>query len=279
MTGSLLSFIVPVRHQDNAVDWDKLTQRLQQTIGSVSAQDHGDWRGIVVVNEGATLPPMPPNWQVVRVTYPPNPLHEQGHADREAFYEAFRLDKGRRTLSGMMAARDSAYFMVVDDDDFVSRRLAGFVSAHRGGLGWDIRTGYLWDGGRVVFLHNDFSNLCGTSFIIRSDLLGLPERIEDAKDDYIRMLGSHGALFDKMRRVGTPLPQLPFAGAVYRIGHAGAHSGSARLMAQIFSKERTLLQSLRRLHRLRPLTPWLKAQFFGSPVSGEPDRKRQKSMA
>lgn len=271
MAGSLLTFVIPVRHQDNAADWGLLTRRLQQTIQSISAQDSPDWRGVVVANEGAELPAMPPNWTVVRVTFAPNPLHEQGNAARETFYDAFRLDKGRRVLSGMMAARDSAYFMVADDDDFVSCRLASYVGANEGAIGWQITDGYIWEeGAGMVFLHEDFARICGTSHIIRNDIYELPERFADASEDYMRfMFGSHVALPARLKQAGTPLPALPFPGAVYRIGHAGAHSQSAGLMAQIFSREnksRTWLQSVLRLARIRPLTSSLRREFFAAPT-------------
>lgn len=275
MTGSLLTFVIPVRHQDNAADWGLLTQRLRQTIQSVSAQDSPGWRGVVVANEGADLPAMPPNWDVVRVTFPPNQLHEKGSVDKETFYDAFRLDKGRRVLSGMMAARDSAYFMIVDDDDFVSRRLTRHVGANKGQIGWQISAGYIWeDGANVVFLHDDFARICGTSHIIRSDIYDLPESFADASQEYIKsMLGSHVFLPDKLRQAGTPLPALPFPGAVYRIGHAGAHSKSAGLMAQIFSKDndRNWLRSVVRLWRIRPLTGSLRNEFFAASVVAQPD--------
>lgn len=274
MTGSLLTFVIPVRHQDNAADWGLLRQRLEQTIRSVSAQDATDWRGIVVANEGADLPEMPQNWEVVRVTFAPNPLHEQGSADKETFYDAVRLDKGRRVLSGMMAARDSAYFMIVDDDDFVSRRLAGYVQANKGQIGWHVATGYLWeDGASIVFIHEQFSKICGTSHIIRSDIYDVPQNISGVSQEYIKsVLGSHVALPARLKEAGTPLPALPFPGAVYRIGHAGAHSKSAGLMAQIFSREnrdRNWLQAIARLGRIRPLTRSLRDEFFAA--SDAPD--------
>jgi hypothetical protein len=269
MMASLLTFVIPVRHQDNAADWGLLKQRLEQTIRSVSAQDTPGWRGIVVANEGADLPAMPPNWDVVRVTFGPNPLHEQGNADKEAFYDAVRLDKGRRVLSGMLAAGDTGYFMIVDDDDFVSRRLVGHVGANKGQAGWHIGSGYIWeDGSNIALIHEEFSRICGTSHIIRSDLYDLPRNASDASDDYIKsMLGSHVMLPARLNEAGTPLPSLPFPGAVYRIGHAGAHSKSAGLMAQIFSREnhdRNLLQSIMRLWRIRLMTPSLRHEFFGA---------------
>ncbi|KKB13470.1 galactosyl transferase [Devosia geojensis] len=270
-----LTFVIPVRHQDNAPDWNLVTHRLKQTIQSISAQDAPNWRGIVVANEGASLPAMPPNWDVVRVTFPPNPIHERRGADKNTFYDAFRLDKGRRVLSGMLSARDSAYFMIVDDDDFVSRRLARHVRDNNGQAGWHIMDGYIWeDGTKLLLRHDEFANLCGTSLIIRSDIYNLPERFEDAGEEYIKsMFGSHLILPEKLKEAGAPLPRLPFPGAVYRIGHVGAHSQSVGLIALIFSKDRTagnLLRIASRLWRIRFFTRTLREEFFGGATVPRP---------
>jgi exopolysaccharide biosynthesis predicted pyruvyltransferase EpsI len=94
----------------------------------------------------------------------------------EDFREAFRADKGRRVLKGMLRARDSRFFMIVDDDDFVSARIAQFVSENGGANGWIINHGYIWDhGGKLLLGHDDFNHICGTSLIVRADLYGLPE--------------------------------------------------------------------------------------------------------
>ncbi len=49
----LLTFVIPVRHQDNAPDWARLSANLAQTLASIAAQSHSDWQGVVVANEGA----------------------------------------------------------------------------------------------------------------------------------------------------------------------------------------------------------------------------------
>ena len=84
---TLLTFIVPVRHQANARHWPELKQRLAQTLASIASQDHADWRGIVVANWGADLPEMPAGFEVERVDFAPNTLHELGNATKEQFYE------------------------------------------------------------------------------------------------------------------------------------------------------------------------------------------------
>jgi hypothetical protein len=266
---TLLTFIIPVRHQDNAKDWPLLKSNLRQTMASIANQTHADWRGIVVANEGADLPEMPEGFSALRVDFPPNNMHELQKGPLEDVLDAFRFDKGRRVLSGMLSAPDARFFMIVDDDDFVSCDIAGHVAAHPEANGWFVDQGFLWgDGGDWVFATDDFHLMCGTSLIIRADLYGLPASLEAADVDWMKdMLGSHQRIKPALAERGTPLAPLPFAGAVYRIGHAGAHSQSRGLWRKTVLNKKTLKQprlffeNIRRLHKLRPD---LRQRFFGT---------------
>ena len=168
----------------------------------------------------------------------------------------------------MLSAPDSRFFMIVDDDDFVSARITSYVARHAGMNGWKIEKGYVWgDGGRLLYKHDDFANYCGTSLIVRADLYALPERFEDASEQYIKtMLGSHVQIGRILAQQGAPLMPLPFRGAIYRVGHRGAHSKSKGLAGLYFFNFATLarpFQFLRNLKRLRYLDQRRRAEFFG----------------
>jgi hypothetical protein len=266
----VLTFVIPVRHPDNSKNWPQLKRLLAQTAAAISRQDSDDWRAVVVANTGADLPALPQRFEVKRVDFPPNPRHDLGQdeAEKEAVYDAFRYDKGRRVLAGMLQARDSDYFMIVDDDDFVSCRLSRFVADHGDANGWYINNGYVWtDGGRSLYLHPKFHKFCGTSHIVRADLMELPASFEDATPQYIKqMLGSHLFLDGYLRDSGKPLSPLPFVGAVYRIGHPGAHSKSASLL-RTFVFQRSLVKRpwvvFRNLLRMRLITSRVRREYFG----------------
>lgn len=223
-----LTFVIPVRHPANSKDWEQNKRNIAETVKSIVAQQGDDWAAVIVANEGAELPPLPSRIQVVRVDFEPNPLHELSDAGRAAFYDAVRLDKGRRVLAGMMAAAPTDYFMIVDDDDFLSNKLAAFVSEQPLSNGWYINTGFVWsEGTRWVFLHPEFNEYCGTSYIVQASLMKLPGSFAQASDEYVKeVLGSHKFIKALMIENGTPLAPLPFPGAVYRVGHSGAHSKS-----------------------------------------------------
>lgn len=262
---SLLTFIIPVRHQKNARDWGLLKKNLAQTVASISNQTNPDWRGIIVANEGADLPALPDKFSVTRVTFPPNDIHERGNATQDDFLDAFRFDKGRRVLSGMLDAPDSKFFMIVDDDDFVSSRIVQYVSEHPNENGWTIDKGYIWDdGGKLLLGYDNFSHLCGTSLIIRADAYGLPPRFEDASSDWIKtMLGSHVRIAPLLAERGRPLKNLPFRGAVYRVANRGSHSQAPSLLRKYFLS----LGVIRRPTRL--FGNLAKLKFVGGPQRRE----------
>jgi hypothetical protein len=265
---NILTFIIPVRHQNNAKNWSLLKQRLSQTINSICAQDESGWNAVIVANHGAELPELPKGFEVKRVDFPPNNLYSQGSAEQEQFWEAFRIDKGRRVLAGMLHAGEMGHVMIVDDDDFVSKRLTSFVAANSLANGWYVENGYIWtEGGNLLFRYADFSHLCGTSHIVRADLYALPVDFDAADEKYIsRMLGSHIFIHDHLSTTGTPLAPLPFVGAVYRTGHSGAHSNSRGILRQYIFRKELVKRPWVLPHRISCLqfkTRRIEAEFFG----------------
>lgn len=270
-----LTFLIPVRHPDNSPDWSRLKANLAQTVGSIAAQTNGDWRGIIVANEGADLPPLPERFGVEWVHFPPNSRHEKSGGSTEDFLDAFRIDKGRRVLKGMLRARDSRFFMIVDDDDFVSARLTQFVADHGNANGWVVDRGYVWDdGGKNLYRHHHLNHVCGTTLIIRSDLYSLPDSFESATPEYIKtMLGSHRLIGPLLAERGTPLASLPFPGAIYRVGHSGSHSQTPPILKKyVFNRDVMLRPHLfvRNLLRLRRVGAAVKREFFGTLQRARP---------
>ena len=267
MSINILTFIIPVRHPENTADWYLLKQRLRETAASISQQDHNGWKAIVVANYGADLPELPPKFEIKRVGFLPNKLYRQGNSEKEAFYNACRIDKGNRILAGILHAGVTGYIMIVDDDDFISCRLASFVSNNPQSNGWYLNHGYIWSGGKLLYSYEDFSQLCGTSHIIRADLYNIPNNYENADSEYIsRTLGSHMYIREDLRIHGTPLTALPFHGAVYRTGHSGAHSVSRGILREYFIRKFLLYRPLEFYHRLKRLkfkNNYINKEFFG----------------
>ncbi len=265
---TILTFIIPVRHPDGAADWQRNKRNLAATVRSIASQDRNGWKAVIVANRGTDLPDLPKGFAVEFVDLPPNVLLDRRFHHLEQYRDALRLDLGRRLLAGLLHADDAGHVMRVDDDDFVHRGLTSFVAARPAANGWYVKDGYIWtDGGKLLYRHNDFSGLCGTSHIVRRDLFRLPASVDTADDAYIRrMLGSHIFIRDVLAKAGHPLDPLPFPGAVYRTGHAESWSGSQGILRQYFVNRHmakhpaALLKSAR---RLRVRSRRMDAMFFG----------------
>lgn len=241
----MLTFVVPVRHPDNTPSWERLQRRLRDTLRSISQQTSPDWRCVVVANVGADLGLLPEKIDVVRVNFPPNGNYDLSKGEREIALEAFRLDKGRRVLQGMLH-QPSMYYMIVDDDDFVSRQLTQFVASNPTCPGWYIDKGFAWqEGSKVAYGLNNFHDECGTCHIIRRDLYDF-SAMADNSALLGDTLGSHKRNLRLFRRNGYTINALPFAGAVYRYGHRDAHSGTKTILGElVFNRA-----NLRNPHRI-----------------------------
>jgi len=73
--------------------------------------------------------------------------------------------------------------------------------------------------------------------------------------DWVKaMMGSHIKIEGILRDRGHPLSALPFAGAIYRVGHAGAHSGSRGVLRAYLLNRQTLKNPKNLLGNARALT-------------------------
>jgi len=240
-----LTFIIPVRHYENAKNWSKVKSNLEETLKSISMQTDTSWKAIVVANHGSDLPTIPhENIKVKHVDFDPNPIFEQKDSDLEVFHNAFRIDKGRRVLVGMLDSLDTDYYMIVDDDDFVSKEITSYVKQNLGANGWYINKGYIWpDKSSFLLGVDEFYKKCGTCFIVRKDLYNLPESFTLASQQYIcDFLGSHMFIKNYLDTQNTNLMPLTFEGAVYRAGHGESHSKSNKVFRRLLINK-TLLKS------------------------------------
>ena len=67
-----VTFVIPVRHHDNAPNWERLLQRLMQTAASIAAQTSASWRAVVVASAGSRVPQLPDGFADGSI-FPPTP--------------------------------------------------------------------------------------------------------------------------------------------------------------------------------------------------------------
>lgn len=247
MSDGSLTFAIPVRDPKGVGDWAMAKRLISVTITSLLAQ-HGPTPTVVLgVTPGTDLPSLPPEVMVVDVDLPYAALPA---GEGPARWVAIRTDKGLRLAHALAAVRPQGHVMVVDYDDLVSTRLTSLVADQPDAAGWFVDSGYLWDGGPLASVWpKNFHELCGTSLIIRADLMRIaadptdPEQLEWIQNT----LGSH-----KMWRGLFPLEALPFPGAVYRIGSGDNASGAGGLARRIAEAARRPRQLPGTLGALRP---------------------------
>lgn len=242
-----LTFAIPVRNPHGVANWPKVMDLMSATVRSLYAQDGPRPTVVLGVSPGTDLPELPKDVVVAHVDLP---LRDLPVGEGPARWDAIQADKGLRLAHALNAVKPQGHVMVVDYDDLVSVRLARHVGDHPDAPGWFVDSGYLWDGGPIAsVVRTDFNEACGTSTLIRADLLKVPADPSDSAGlEWIKtVLGSH-----KRWRGLIPLEALPFPGAVYRIGSGNNVSGAVGLSRRLVRSRHRLGDVASELTALRP---------------------------
>jgi len=222
----MLVFIIPVKHPARCHSYDGVTQLLEQTLRSVCRQTHDDFRVIVVSNQTPRYAQPFRNTFFVEVDFPPPPIPSAVEEEYTHIY----LDKGCKQAVGLLESKrfNPTHIMFVDADDLVSCRLADFAAARPSQPGWFMDKGWVFSNlSKLIEERNSFWSYCGTSHIIRHDLLKIPDSISSTctqqdlinaiGSDYLRrILGDHNRYRQICTSQGGPLEPLPFIGAIWR---------------------------------------------------------------
>lgn len=226
----MLAFVTSLRHPRNSINYDAVETMLLESLASWRNQDHDDWIGLVIGNR-APVVDLGERIEFVGVDFDP-PSKSTGPRTGLA---AVLQDKGTKLAVGLLRARQlgASHVMFADADDFVSRRITGFVARQPDALGWVVTDGWRYNAERaVVHRHRgDFHLQCGTSHIVRTDAFvpfEAPLTVSQADlysgfgRELERWIGSHMYIHDDL-----PLLSLPFPGALYRVGTSESHSGNS----------------------------------------------------
>ncbi|WP_400997742.1 hypothetical protein [Agromyces sp. GXQ0307] len=228
----MLAFITSLRHPHNSADYREVETLLADSLRSVLRQDDPDFSVWVVGNRRPTELPETVNW--VQVDFPP----PSGRRGPQTGVEAVLLDKGTKLAVGLIAAAAARpdHVMLFDADDMVSKRLAGLSAAEPDADGWRVVEGWRWSSERrSIRRQPEFHRHCGTAFVVRRDLYGVPDGLgvdasqDDLRDAFgerlFRQIGSHRHLSDDLAAAGHPLRPVGFPAVLYRVGTGENHSG------------------------------------------------------
>jgi hypothetical protein len=242
----MLCFVMALKSPAASANWNIVERLFEQTLTSVCNQEDPDFRVIVVCN------------QVPRLRKPAH--HSVQFLVRDLpvpTLNATMLDKWTKIAHGLIVAADLRpdFVMLMDADDLVSRRLAGFANRNKASNGWIFKQGYYWRySSRWIEWTETFN--CGTNSIVNSRFISFPKEVtNEGIQDCLILKNGHTTIAKAMEERGTPLEALPFPGAVWVSDHG---DNWTTLTAPQGDRSR------RKWHRLRSLLSLIQRQRFVS---------------
>ena len=239
----MLTFIIPVKSAAVAKHWSTTCKLFERCLRSTCNQSSTDFRTIVVCNEKPNIEFDHPQVDYILVDFVP-PAKEKNPIARGL------TDKGRKVLKGLIYAQQffPSHAMIVDADDCVSARLAGFVKQYRDRNGWYFNTGFKYREGEpfIYIKRQNFYRMSGTSNILRFDLFNLPEVPEYNRGyGYYKFYVDHQKTKSIMAERGLPIQPLPFPGAIYILATGDNMSGNENNLSFNFFNRKRLTPEIR----------------------------------
>ena len=224
----MIAFIVPFRSKASSQNWNFHSVLLNRTLKSISNQTNSNFKVIVVYND---FPENKFESDSITWLHFPFPFLKikditdyQSDAKRyfvKDQYAEFSMDQGRKSIFGADFARKAGYryIMSVDADDLVSNKIAQFVDdkIESAPSGWYVNKGYVYlEGKNLLFRYPRHMNqFCGSSYIVREDLISIPSFDSRSMLDYSFFSG-HAWLLNRLKENNNVLLQpLPFYGIIY----------------------------------------------------------------
>ena len=202
------------------------------------------------------------NIHYLQVEFEP-PIRGEAESD-ESINKRRELDKGKKLRLGAKYAKEefnADYIMTVDSDDFVSNRIADYVNSSNGSEpGWFTKNGYIhFEGKSFLFATFKFSYLCGSSIIVKPELL----KYFFGVDPILYFDHRLTVLNDTIE-----LKELPFYGGVYSMANGENHLMSFSNIRK-FNNHKGWMTSegLKRIHakiknyRFRFITKKIRSEF------------------
>ena len=184
-------FLIALKSKSAPHNWQKTTQLLAQTLGSIQNQSDNNYRIIIVCNEKPAIANDKIDWVLTDILSP----------DLESAFYLKERDRAKKLLIGFNYAKQysPSYLMPVDADDFVSKNIVKYANGNDNSNGYYLGSGYIFEQGNdLIHISHGFENYCGTSLILKSDT-------------FLDYFGGGVYLHNKTGK----LDLLPFDGAIY----------------------------------------------------------------
>jgi hypothetical protein len=240
----MLTFITTIRHPGHSESYDRVWGLLADTLETLRAQTDPNIQVVVVCDRALDLP-TDPRVKVIELDWPP----VDPRIALTEFETRFAiLDKGTKYPIAIAAALElgTDHIMFVDSDDFVARDLAEAVNSEPAAAGWFIDRGYILTP-KAFTPFDDFHMRCGSSNIVRADLLGAcippgldsswqPEFIRSTLDRHVMLdvFGNHKNHAGYFGSMGHTIVPFPTRAAAWNLGTgenvSDIRSDSANLM-------------------------------------------------
>jgi len=230
----------------------------------VCNQSSSEFRVIVVCHERPKVQFHHPSITYVEVDFAiPVPRDDTDMESKDT-------DKSRKIWTGLVHAQqfNPSHIMFVDADDCVSKHLAEFISKNTRHAGWFISKGYQYrDGSNTVISRNsNFHRKCGTSHIVRFDIL--KSIMKDIQFNEIKGWNFlyHQEINNMVLEKGETLEPLPFKGAIQTINNGENICNQENILIEMLgaNPKKMLFYYLRKIGKLlisRPLTEHLRQEF------------------
>lgn len=267
----LIGFVIPFKPKCQSSDWAHDCRLLNRTIHSLLNQTNKDFAVYVVYTD---LPiNIVKNSHIKYIPYfePFRPYEEIKQAEKyianfsnRKEYMARYFDKGKKVTYGCKFVKKDRclYAMNVDADDLISNKLVDFVSLNnRGGKadGWFIPKGFVWrDGSNILLRQRQMQDFNGSTHIIRSDIVPIPNFTSTDWTDY-NLFAAHGWTVNRLKNIyGKIMEPIPFECVIYVV-HQSNNSNIGNKIGIL-----SLKKILKMITRGQILSRNIKKEFFNS---------------
>lgn len=248
-------FIIPLRAKSASKDWDRVCGLLRDTVLSALGQSDRNFKIIVACHDRPDLGDITDDRVMV--------LQGDFPAPRSLLEQAYDKRAKKRLAAIEIRRQGGGYVMLLDSDDFVSRRLVEFVSRDADPDGYYFSDGYeFFARDNVMRPVENFYRLCGSCYIVRYLPEQLPMSLDDSETPF-DAFKNHRLILDTAKELGLDLKPLPFPGAVYLRENGENHSVSVQATRR-FSRYKAKLivdQIMRRLGVGRGISQALAGEF------------------